>query len=281
MESLIIAGCLVACALALSVAGCEAAGVRDALPPMPKGQMWELVWHDEFDGHKLDETKWGAPEHKTRDAWWTRKAVVLDGKGHLAIRIFKEADRYYDGGVLTQGKFEHTFGYYVARIRLHRQQGHWCAFWLWNMRHQEDGSFGPDSNEADIMERFWPAADGRIGHALHWRRGGGEFNKTGYTSRVPGVGEGWHTFAVLWLPGEYVFYVDGKETWRTREGLCQNPMYILLTDEMLFQQGDGDIRKASLPDEFLVDYVRVYDLVDAKTGQPAMKPTEPPPSDSR
>jgi len=40
------------------------------------------------------------------------------------------------------------------------------------------------------------------------------------------------------------------------------PLYIKLSDEI----GDwgGDITKAKLPDKFLVDYVRVYDLVDAK-----------------
>ena len=56
-------------------------------------------------------------------------------------------------------------------------------------------------------------------------------------------------------PNEYVFYVDGKETWRTEAGgVCQVPLYIKLSDEI----GDwaGDIKKVKLPDEFLVDYVR-------------------------
>ncbi len=40
------------------------------------------------------------------------------------------------------------------------------------------------------------------------------------------------------------------------------PLYIKLSDEI----GDwgGDISEANLPDNFLVDYVRVYDLVDSK-----------------
>jgi Uri superfamily endonuclease len=28
------------------------------LPPLPAGKEWRLTWHDEFDGTKLDETKW-------------------------------------------------------------------------------------------------------------------------------------------------------------------------------------------------------------------------------
>jgi beta-glucanase (GH16 family) len=72
---------------------------------------------------------------------------------------------------------------------------------------------------------------------------------------------GFHTFGLLWTPEEYVFYVDGQETWRTQAGgVSQVPEYLLLSDEV----GDwgGDIETAKLPDEFQVDYVRVYDLAD-------------------
>jgi hypothetical protein len=80
--------------------------------------------------------------------------------------------------------------------------------------------------------------------------------------------EGYHTFSLLWTPEEYVFYVDGKEQWRTRAGgVCQVPLYLKLSDEAQFRGWAGDVRKARLPDDFLVDYVRVYDLVDARTGR--------------
>ena len=65
--------------------------------------------------------------------------------------------------------------------------------------------------------------------------------------KVPGVMEGWHTFGLWWKPDEYVFYVDGKETWRTKAGgVCQVPEYILLSDEI--GKWGGDIKKAKLPD---------------------------------
>ena len=57
-----------------------------------------------------------------------------------------------------------------------------------------------------------------------------------------------------------MFYVDGKETWRTKVGgVSQVPEYMLLSDEV--GPWGGNIRAAKLPDAFLVDYVRVYDLV--------------------
>ena len=62
-------------------------------------------------------------------------------------------------------------------------------------------------------------------------------------------------------------FVEGlslaKEPWRTEAGgVCQVPLYIKLSDEV--GKWGGDIRKARLPDRFLVDYVRVYDLVEKK-----------------
>ena len=79
----------------------------------------------------------------------------------------------------------------------------------------------------------------------------------GHNFRRDGVMEGWHTFSLLWTPNEYVFYVDGQETWRTAAGgVCQVLEFIKLTEEI--GKWGGDIHQAKLPDYFLVDYVRVY-----------------------
>ena len=225
----------------------------------PAGTSWKLVWHDEFDGTRLDESKWDVPpDHRRRDGWWMRKAISLDGKGKLVLRTLKDGERYVDACVRTRGKFEHAFGYYVARIRLQRQQGHWCAFWLYNHSVGQVGDAGRDGTEIDIMEKPW--RDDRVQHALHWDGYGKAHRSKGKVSKHPGIMEGFHTFSLLWTPTEYVFYVDGKETWRTAEGgVCQVPLYIKLSDEI--GKWGGDIRQAKLPDEFVVDYVRVYDMV--------------------
>jgi hypothetical protein len=59
-----------------------------------------------------------------------------------------------------------------------------------------------------------------------------------------------------------VFYVDGKQVWRTRSGgVCQVPLYLKWSTEI--GPWAGDITKAELPDDTVVDYVRVFDLVEA------------------
>jgi beta-glucanase (GH16 family) len=68
----------------------------------------------------------------------------------------------------------------------------------------------------------------------------GEHHKSeGKVVKVPGVMEGFHTFGLLWTPDEYIFYVDGKETWRSKAGgVCQVPQYMLLSDEIGSWAGD-------------------------------------------
>jgi beta-glucanase (GH16 family) len=234
--------------------------VEDRLPPPPEGKAWKLAWHDEFEGNQLDPTKWETPpDGRRRDAWWMRKAISLDGKGHLVISTLKEDGRYVDGCVRTRGRFEHAFGYYVARIRLQHEPGHWSAFWMMGPGVMSIENEGRDGTEIDIMEKPW--LDDRVQQTLHWDGYGRHHKSEGKVVRVPGVMEGFHTFAIHWSPDEYVYYVDGQETWRTRAGgVCQVPLYLKLSDEV--GSWGGDISKARLPDEFLVDYVRVYDLVD-------------------
>ncbi len=237
----------------------QQAKVKDALPSAPEGKTWKLVWHDEFDGAKLDANKWQVmPDAPRKGGWWMRKAISLDGKGHLVISTRKDSDRYVDGCVRTKGKFEHSFGYYVARVRLQKQPGHWSAFWIMGDGVNKVGNEGRDGTEIDIFEKPW--LDDRVQQTLHWN-GYGKFHKSkGNVVQAPGIMDGWHDFGLWWKPVEYVFYVDGKETWRTNAGgVCQAPEYIKLSDEI--GNWAGDITKARLPDAFLVDYVRVYDVV--------------------
>ena len=139
---------------ASSVANAEKGA--DVLPQPPDGKAWKLVWHDEFDGSKLNETKWTyRPDGKRKGGWWSKKAISLDGDGHLVITTFMDGDKPTDGCIITQGKFEHAFGYYVARVKFQRQPGHWSAFWITGPGVSKVGDGGRDGAEIDIMEKPW------------------------------------------------------------------------------------------------------------------------------
>lgn len=232
------------------------------LPAAPAGKTWKLVWNDEFDGDVLDSRKWEIPpEAPRRDGLWSPRSIRLDGKGYLLIETRKEGKDFLSGCVRTRGKFERAFGYYEARCRIQTQPGFWSAFWMYTPKVNQIGDAGRDGTEIDIFEK--PSLDDWTEHNLHWDGYGKEHRQAGKKVKVPGIMDGFHTFGLWWSPDEYIFYVDGKETWRSRDGgVCQVPVYLKLSTEI----GDwaGDIKKAKLPDAFVVDHVRVFDLVDAK-----------------
>ncbi len=231
---------------------------KECLPPAAAGKEWKLVWHDEFDGTRLDETKWNRlGDWKRRDGYWVKDDAYLSGKGTLVLRTRKDGDRFTCGAVNTQGKFEHAFGYYVARCRIPQQPGHWPAFWMMCPGVSKIGDQGRDGTEIDIVEIPW--RDGKITMNLHWDGYGKDHKSAGTSMTLPQLKDGFHDYGLLWTTNEYVFYVDGQEVWRSKAGgVSQVPEFLKLTEEI--GTWGGDIRKAELPDYFEVDYVRVYDL---------------------
>jgi beta-glucanase (GH16 family) len=239
---------------------CQAQPVstKEFLPPAPAGKDWKLIWHDEFDGPKLDESKWNPQgDWKRRDGFWVKEDAYLSGRGTLLLRTKKDGDRYTSGAVNTKNKFEHAFGYYVARCKMPKQPGHWPAFWMMCAGVSKVGDQGRDGTEIDIVEIPW--RDGKITFNLHWDGYGKDHQKAGTNTTITALAEGFHDYGLLWTPEEYVFYVEGKEVWRTKAGgVSQVPEYLLLSDEI--GTWGGDIKAAQLPDYFEVDYVRVYEM---------------------
>lgn len=227
------------------------------LPTPPTGLSWHLIWQDEFEGPALDESKWNRlGDSKRRDGFWVRDDAYLSGHGTLLLRTRKDGDRYTSGAINTQGKFERAFGFFVARCKLPRQPGHWPAFWMMGRGVGKIGDDGRDGTEIDIMEAPW--RDGKVTFNLHWDGYGKEHRSAGTNTVIPALMEGFHDYALWWSPKEYVFYVDGREVWRTRAGgVCQVPLYLKLTEEI--GTWGGAIAKAQLPDFFEVDFVRVYE----------------------
>jgi beta-glucanase (GH16 family) len=70
------------------------------------------------------------------------------------------------------------------------------------------------------------------------------------------LAEGFHTFGLDWTPEEYIFSIDKNIVWRTTSAVSRRPQYMILSLEV--GTWAGDIAAATLPDDILVDYVRVY-----------------------
>jgi len=190
---------------------------KQFLPPAGAGKKWRLFWHDEFDGKKIDESKWEIiGDWKRRDGYWVKADSYLDGNGQLLLRTKKDGDRFTSGAMRTRGKFEHRFGYWECRCKFPTQEGHWPAFWLFSTSVGKIGNEGRDGTEIDIAEMPW--RKDQVQHALHWDGYGRHHRSAGKKSEVKSVSKGFHTFGLHWRPDEYVFYMDGQETWRTAAG---------------------------------------------------------------
>lgn len=219
---------------------------------------YKLVWSDEFDGTTLDMRKWGyrclGPR---RDAVNVKDTVTLDGNGHLILTTKKQGDIRHTAMIGTQGKFEATFGYFECRAKLQTQFGHWSAFWLQTptMGNPLDNPAAAGT-EVDIFEYHKKLGKDVVVHNLHWDGYKKNHKHVGGKATVPGLSKGWHTFGLLWTEKEYVFYVDGTETWRTNKAISNRPEYIILSLEV--GTWAGDIANAKLPDSLHIDYVRVY-----------------------
>ncbi|NLK41643.1 MAG: glycoside hydrolase family 16 protein [Planctomycetes bacterium] len=271
---------LMGMAVLLQVLGqVEKPAAEAVVPPAAAGQgnIWKLTFADEFDGTVIDPNLWtvvhrNRPQRKNN--FWHRECAVLDGRGLLRVITRKSPERqgWYDTACLeTQQTFTQRFGYFEIRAEMQSQPGFWSAFWAMPAPPGDIGSTrfgGMDGTELDIFEKN--TLDEEVQHTLHWDGYGKHHKTAGYRAKVPGVMEGFHTFGLLWTPEEYVFYVDGKQTWRTSAGgVAQVPVYLIISSEI----GDwgGDITQAQLPDEFRVDYVRAWQIY-TEDGQIAYTP---------
>jgi beta-glucanase (GH16 family) len=185
----------------------------------PPSKDYALVWSDEFDGAKLDRAKWGFHQPgPRRKAINTEDCAALDGQGNLALTTKRVGNAYHTSMIDTRGKFEPIFGYFEARMKFQTQQGHWSAFWLQSPTLGPAGDAGKYGTEIDIIEFLGKQRDTMLMN-LHWDGYGKDHKHAGSKYVDKSLTEGFHLIGLEWTPEAYVFYLDGKEVWRTGEGI--------------------------------------------------------------
>ena len=227
-----------------------------------------LIFEDNFDGTRLNTKNWlPCPEWERQGPLciWDNDMYSLDGEGHLVLEAQwnEEEGRVHSGAVRSYGLFSAGYGYYDASIQFPQAAGTWGAFWMiaGDMGAAADGS-AADGVEIDIVETIFNER-GVYNHCLYW---------DGYSGDTQGASSGelksiniydgqFHTFGLLRSPEEYVFYVDGQESWRVPADQCEpcpEDGYLKLTYEAADWAGAGtDASISDLPAKMLVDYVRV------------------------
>ena len=227
-----------------------------ALPAEAAGYV--LSFSDTFTGTELDTSKWRPRSlGKRRNGVVVEQASTLNGNGQLAMTLTQVGAEYHIAQIATQETFLQKYGYFECRARVNHELGAHTAFWLQSPALgkglDDPAQFG---TEIDIFEYHINQGRSWVYHNLHWNGYGAEHKQAGTKVEIAGIDEGFHTFGLLWTADAYVFYVDGQETWRTFEAVSQIPEYMILSVEL--SGWGGDVTQATLPDEILFDYVRVY-----------------------
>lgn len=180
---------------------------------------YELKFEDNFNGSKLDESKWNYELHEP--GWVNNelqayiksdKTVYLKG-GNLVIQALKEESKdgttkYTSGRINTQGKFDFKYGLAEARLKVPRGKGFLPAFWMMPTNEQKYGSW-PKCGEIDIMEVLGDKLNKNYS-TLHF----GEphtMAQREFLLKKGNYADEFHTFACEWEPGLIKYYVDGVE----------------------------------------------------------------------
>lgn len=225
-------------------------------PFVPEKVGYELFWQDEFNGDKLDTKKWFVRGVGPRGVGYVSPDAVELKDGFLKLHAFIENDSLKIGAVGTSGLFMTTYGYFECRAQLQKSTGNWAAFWIQSpgiSQGEDPAKFG---TEIDIFEYFKKQGGDFVSHNLHWAYGPNQKSTGAFLSKVEGVGEGFHTFAVEWTPDKYAFFVDGYKYYEIKQAISHIDEYVILSFEPAHSM--EDLKEAVLPDVFIVDYVKVY-----------------------
>ncbi len=208
--------------------------------------------------------------------------------GSLTYDMPKDSKGLWPFGQYRTPLFMHKFGYYEIRCKQPKNAGWHAAFWL-----QAPGiGSHPDPKycgvECDIMESYRIPIEGNVICGNGWNGYGKDSVWPGHF-RVPfkETADGWHTYAVHWTKDGYDFYVDGEHIGtqgKPNFPVSEVEQFILVSTEChgyhrAFETEDAtagamggaqvwagkpveDLTHAVLPDEFVVDYVRVFDEVE-------------------
>jgi beta-glucanase (GH16 family) len=250
----------------------------------PADAALSLVWSDEFDGTSLDTTNWsydigdGCPSlcgWGNNELQYYRSQNVEVSGGNLIITARQQS---YGGRSFTSGKIhtrdKHSFlyGRIEMRAKLPTGGGMWPAFWMMPQNSVYGGWAA--SGEIDIMESAndtdW------IGGAIHYG-GGWPDNVHASGTYAPGgvnFADDFHVYAIEWEPERIRWYVDDTlyftryyTQWYS-DGDPGNPyapfdqdFYIILNAAVGGNYTgctDTWCIEADLPQQYVVDYVRVY-----------------------
>ena len=229
-----------------------------------------LIWSDEFEGNKLNAENWnfvignGCPGlcgfgNNELQVYTNQNHTVENGM--LTIKTQYKDSVYSSTRIHSQNKQSFQYGYFEVRAKLPTGEGIWPAFWLLGNNIKEVG--WPMCGEIDVLE-YVGKTPSIIHTSLHTKDSHGKTINTKET-KINNIEQGFHLYAVDWTPEKMDFYIDHQKVY-TFNPIVKNektwpfnqPFYILLNVAVGGNFGGPKVDNQMFPQEFVIDYVRVY-----------------------
>jgi len=258
--------------LPLFAAACGALSPRIQPTPIAELEGWNLIWHDEFDGQKINTQNWtydlgGHGWGNGEAQYYTSRpenARLENGMLVIEARQEKYENSYYTSARLkTQGLQNFQYGRIEARLKVPSGKGLWPAFWM--LGSNFDGSNWPDCGEIDIMEYIGKEPDLILG-TLHGPGYSGALGISAWNRQTYNIADDFHTYAIEWETDEIRWYYDGvqyhtvtREDVGDREWVFNQPFFIILNLAVGGHLPGPVGLDTVFPAQYLVDYVRVYE----------------------
>jgi len=253
-----------------------------ATGPLQRPAGAKLVWADEFNGRRLDLSKWRYDTSRNKLGWYNgelqyyaadRTKNVRVEKGRLILEAWRErlsskthadwgGQNYTSGKIVTKGKASWTYGFYEIRAKLPCARGTWPAIWM-----LPDVGSWPAGGEIDIMEHV--GSQPNVVHAtLHTELfTHSKGTQRGATRPLPTACTAFHNYQLDWRPGSITIGIDGQAYMRIRDDApggrgawpFDKPFHMILNLAIGGNwAGSKGIDDAALPERLEVDYVRVW-----------------------
>ena len=174
-----------------------------------------------------------------------------------------------NGHIGTQLSQDLRYGVAAARVRFPQSRGQHGAFWL-QPTAGTPGSTSPTDAGAEIDAVEWfgeGGANGGLASNVYYPTPTGQVKAGGWVadparylaSATDTWWTGYHVFSVEWTPTAYVFRIDGRETWRTTDGVSGTPQYLILS----LLSSDYELPllggEARLPQHMYVDWAAFWE----------------------
>ena len=232
---------------------------------------WRLVWSDEFNSPGLPDTNnWNYEKGFVRNhesQLYTRlrpeNARVENGK--LVIECRKEMPRpgetnaveYTSASLVSRTNW--LYGRFEMRAIIPSGKGIWPAFWTKGA----DSVPWPACGEIDIME-FVGKDPNHIHANVHFSGNGRHSSAAGQLNVYRPFALS-HTYAMEWYPDHIDFFFDNHKYHSFNTNLAgtgaNNPFrkpHNLILNLALGGNWGGPFDDAILPQQYVIDYVRVY-----------------------